>query len=365
MYEERINLYREYFGEKEKVLLKKGQFRVSLFRYQSGVCCVKVSNEKGFFTVLPFQGQQIWRMEFLNHPLVMKSEFEEPVPTSDFHTNYGMFLLHCGLTAMGNPTKDDTHPQHGELPFAVYNEAFLISGSDEEGEYVGVGGTYNHARAFRVNYDFQPVYKLHSGASTIDVEVSFTNKRSEPLEYFYMCHINYRPIDGSRLEYSAKRETIKPHYALSPRLSEEKKLKYKEYFDRISKDPRIPDWVDKENQMYEPEICFTVTYDHDSDNFAHTLQILPDGCSCYVRHDPTVLPVGLRWIARTCGEDAMGMVLPATAEHLGYLYCKAHHFERYLDPEKTITYKIKTGILDPDGTKEIIKKINQIMERDA
>lgn len=55
----------------------------------------------------------------------MKSMFREPVATQSFSHNYGGFLLHCGATAMGVPSKEEAHPVHGELPSAPYQKAFL------------------------------------------------------------------------------------------------------------------------------------------------------------------------------------------------------------------------------------------------
>ena len=60
-------------------------------------------------------------MEFLGHNLVMKSIYDEPEVCRNFYgESYGVFLMHCGLTAMGNPTSEDTHTPHGELPIASY-----------------------------------------------------------------------------------------------------------------------------------------------------------------------------------------------------------------------------------------------------
>jgi hypothetical protein len=42
--------------------------------------------------------------------------------------------------------------------------------------------------------------------------VSFTYNKDLPLEYFYLCHINYRPVDGAKLLYTAKHENIVAHH---------------------------------------------------------------------------------------------------------------------------------------------------------
>ena len=117
------------------------------------------------------------------------------------------------------------------------------------------------------------------------------------------------------------------------------------------------DTIDKETQSYAPEIVFTCKYDADENGEAHTMQILPDGYSCYVCHRPEELPFGIRWIARTEDEDAIGMVLPATAEHKGYIYCKEMGYEKYLDKGEMVTYHIKTGILAPDESEKMKDKI--------
>ena len=98
-------------------------------------------------------------------------------------------------------------------------------------------------------------------------------------------------------------------------------------------------------------------YDADENGDAHTMQLLPDGFACYVSHKPSELPFGVRWIARTEDEDALGMVLPATAQHMGYLYCKEKGLEKYLQPGEALTYHITTGILSPEDSDAMKNKI--------
>jgi hypothetical protein len=51
------------------------------------------------------------------------------------------------------------------------------------------------------------------------------------------------------------------------------------------------------------------------------------------------------------------MVLPATAEHKGYLYCKEMGYERYLNKNETVTYHLKACILSPNESDEMKNKI--------
>ena len=56
----------------------------------------------------------------------------------------------------------------------------------------------------------------------------------------------------------------------------------------------------------------------------------------------------------------MRKVLPATAQHMGYLYCKEHGLEKYLQPGETLTYHITTGILSPEESCDMKSKIESL-----
>lgn len=350
----KIYLYSELFSRDKKVLYEDGNLSAVAFKYSTGVEAITLKNDKGYITLLPFMGQMAWDMEFLGHNLVMKSIFDEPqFCEENYGETYGCFLMHCGLTAMGNPTPQDTHKPHGELPIARYKEAYIVTGEDEKGKYISLSGVYTHLRAYEIHYDFTPECRLYEGASTIEETVTFTNKKCIPLEYFYLCHINYLPVDGSKLLYTADHKNIIAHEEVPEGYMEPAAQNTREYAYKLQKDASLMDTIDSKTQSYEPEIVFTCKYDADENGDAHTMQILPDGYSCYVCHRPEELPFGLRWIARTKDEDALGMVLPATAEHKGYIYCKEHGYEKYLNSGETMTYHIKTGILNPEETEKI------------
>lgn len=352
----RINLYSEQFNEREKVLFESGEFTVTTFKYSTGIEAVTLKNSKGYVTILPFMGQMVWDMEFLGHNMVMKSVFDEPRSCdNNFNESYGCFLMHCGLKAMGNPTPEDTHKPHGEIPIARYQQAYILAGEDDKGKYVSIGGVYNYKSAFEYNYDFSPECRLYEGASVIDEIISFTNNKEVDLEYFYLCHINFRPVDGSKLIYTADRKKIVTHAEVPEGYPLEKETNA--YIEKLWKDASIMDTIDKETQSYAPEIVFTCEYDADENGDAHSMQLMPDGYSCYVCHKPGELPFGTRWISRTKDEDALGIVLPATASHKGYIYCKSQGQERYLASGETMTYHISAGILSPEDSEKMKKKI--------
>src|SRR5690606_12334717 len=129
----------------------------------TGVCGLRLRNERGELVLLPFQGQQIWSARFDGRDLTMKSRFEEPRPTQNYLETYGGFLLHCAATAIGVPTGEDTDALHGELPNAPYHRAHLVLGEGEQGPSIGLGGEYQYTVAFAHNYVARPLVTLRAG----------------------------------------------------------------------------------------------------------------------------------------------------------------------------------------------------------
>ena len=197
------------------------------FVIQLGVEALRIENERGYFIILPFQGQQIWRAVFDGKELTMKTKFEEPIATTEYLKTYGGFLLHCGISAIGTPQKDDTHVQHGEIPNALYQEVYLECGDD----YMSVGGHLDYNISFVRNYVFSPKCTLYDNDTVLKVDVELENRRQSPMEYMYLCHINFRPIDGAELIYSATcdRNNIKLYPTVSGNMPKEEREKLEGY----------------------------------------------------------------------------------------------------------------------------------------
>ena len=194
-----INLNGVIFSPQETVLITMGDMTASTLRYASGVAGLRIKNRVGEITILPFLGQQVWDATFHGRRLTMRSMFEEPVDTCDYLRNYGAFLLHCGATAMGNPSAGDTHPLHGELPNARYQRAELLLGADDEGSYMEVRGSYRHTVAFSHNYVAKPCLRIHETSSKLDLHMQINNLKNSPMDLMYLAHVNFRPVDGATL----------------------------------------------------------------------------------------------------------------------------------------------------------------------
>lgn len=358
----KLYLHKSFFNEVEKTILQAVSLSASVFQFPSGVCGLRVKNVKGELVILPFQGQQIWSACFYGRELTMKSTFSQPFPTTDFLKTYGGFLIHCGATAMGVPSEKDSHPLHGELPNMPYDQAYISYGEDEKGRYLAVGGRTQYTVAFGVSYSAEPEIRLYENSSIIDVSLKIINLRSGPMEYMYLCHINFRPVDGSRLVYSAldDKEHIKVHIDIPKDMAKPERDALKAYMTRIAEHPEVHNVVDPSTQIYNPEIVFAIKYMADKDGYAHSMQVMPDGNACYVAFKPEQLPIGVRWIARTGDEDAMGLVLPATAEHKGLANAKENGWMKTIDPGKSVTMTMKVGYLDKMGTESMESSIKAI-----
>lgn len=359
-WETQINLQPYFFREAEKKLAEFAGLTASTFRYESGVCALRLVNQVGQITMLPFQGQQIWHAEFYGRTLTMKSMFDQPYPTLVYLNTYGGFLIHCGATAMGVPTEKDSHPLHGELPNAPYQTAQLLIGQDERGFYLGLTGTYQYTVAFNHNYTAQPVVKLYSDSSKISISLTIKNLKRSPMELMYLAHINFRPVDQGRLVYSAPcdpqhvrvRSSIPSHIHPAPG--------YREFLQELEAQPEKHN-VLSPDLAFDPEVVFFIDYLSDASGWAHSLQVHPDGSADFISHRPAELDHGVRWISRTADQDCLGIVLPATAEPEGYTAEKAKGNVKVLPPGGEFHFDLEVGALTPEEAKAMEQKINQIV----
>ena len=357
--ETRVHLVPQHFVERERTLIEHGPLSASTFLFDSGVCGVRLKNERGELVLLPFMGQQVWSAEFDGRNLTMKSMFAEPRPTSQMLATFGAFLVHCGATAIGNPAKEDTHPLHGELPNAPYQKAFLVTGHDDRGSYIGLGGHYQHTLAFSHNYVATPLVKLHAGAAHFDLGMTIANLKNSPMDLMYMAHINFRPVDDGRLVYSAPctaqhvrvRTSLPSHVRPSPA--------YVEFIQALQQQPEKADRF-APGLTFDPEVVFYLDYLADEAGWAHTMQVHPDGQADYVRHRPAQLDKGIRWMCRTADQEALG-IEPSTSEGDGYLAEKAKGTVKVLPPHGEFHCDIEIGVLTPTGAQQVEEKIKRVV----
>jgi hypothetical protein len=355
-----VNITPRFFAEREKTLVEHGSLSASTFLFDSGVCGLRMKNDLGQLVLLPFQGQQIWSAEFGGRELTMKSMFDEPRPTCEYLETYGGFLLHCGATAMGVPSKEDTHPLHGELPNAPYQAAYLVIGQDEQGSYIGLGGQYRHTVAFNHNYLAEPLVKLHAGSTLFTVTMTITNLKRLEMELMYLAHVNFRPVDNGRLVYSAPcdPEHVRVRSSIPSHIRPPEG--YREFLTELKDHPERHNLL-ASGLAFDPEVVFFIDYLTDEAGWAHSMQVHPDGSADYIGHRPDELDHGVRWISRTADQEALGIVLPATAEPEGYLAERAKGNIKILPPKGEFHCELEMGTLAPDEAKRMEEKIARIV----
>ena len=94
--------------------------------------------------------------------------------------------------------------------------------------------------------------------------------------------------------------------------------------------------------------------------FAHSMQLLPDGSADFVSHRPAELGHGVRWLSRSGDQDALGLMLPATADPNGYTAEKAKGHVRVVPPLGEFHCALEFGALDRQETKDMRRKIAKI-----
>lgn len=357
----RIPLHRDLFPTQETLLFRGGPFEVTGFRYPSGVAAVRLNNGPVEMVCLPFQGQQIWSVKVDGREIGQKTMFSQPNATQTYLETYGGFLLHCGASAMGVAGPEDNHPLHGHLPNAPYQQAWLEFGGWESTPWIALSGTYEYTMAFNFHYLTMPRVTLYEGRNVFDVDVEITNLKNTPMPFMYLAHANFRPVNGSRLVYSAicDAQHVRVRSSIPSHIHPPEG--FREFLQELEKDPARHNEI-RADLQFDPEVVFYIDYLTDASGWAHTLQVLPDGSADYIAHRPAELRKGVRWMCRTPDQDALGMVLPATAEPEGYSAELAKGNVLTLNAHQTYPIHMRMGVLNKAETKELAAHIGEMIE---
>jgi hypothetical protein len=338
-----IHLSPQQFSEQERLLVEAGELQAFTFRFASGVEALRLKNSRGELLLLPYLGQQIWSAAFDGRNLTWRSMQDQPYYHRPLLETYGAFLVHCGISGMGVPGPVDSHPLHGELPVAVFQEAELLVGEDEAGPYLGLSGTYHHTVTFNHNYLASPLVKLYAGKAVFPVSLAVHNLKNTSMPLMYLAHVNFRPVDYGRLTYTAlatpEHVRVRASFPSFVQVGEDFRLFVETLVDYPEKHH-----VFEPSLSYDPELVFAIDYLSDSTGWARTLQVHPDGGGDLLRHRPAQLKRALRWISRTLDQQALGFE-PATAEGSGYTAELAKGNVEFLGPGDTWRCDLEMGLL--------------------
>ena len=358
----RVNFKPSFFETRPTILISDGGLKATAFRFDTGVCGLRIENQRCNMVVLPYMGQQIWQAEFEGKSLTQKSIFDQPQNTAKFGDNYGGFLIHCGLTNINCAAEGEDYPLHGELPFADYPETYAGIGRDEKGTYLAVGGTYIYRNSQEYHWAYSPQLRLFDDSSILEMHIDIHNRRHAPLDYMFMCHMNWLAVDGSRFVYSAQKdkEHVRPD---PPKLDGDSKraVRMREFGDQVKNDPVLLEILDLKNQCFDPEMCINIRYESDSRQWAHAMQVMPEGNACYVGFRTKELPFALRWFCCTDDEKGVGIALPTTGTNHSTAYQKENGYYNTLDFDEHDSLRFDFGYLNKTQAMKMEGHIQDIL----
>lgn len=330
-------LYRQNFGREAQTLIINDDFTVQTFCYSSGIEAIKISNAKGFLTVLPFYGQMIWDAEFEGHNLKMENMFSQPKRGSIITETYGCFAFHSGLISNGCPSPEDSHPLHGEMPCATMDKAWL----ELDGDKLRICGSYEYVMGFGHHYQASPSVTMSANSALFDIGMSVTNLSSSQMPLQYMCHMNYAYMAHAKLEQNIPESAIVLRQSVPDHVkptaswldfnnalrSGEIRLDYLEHAQMC--DPEIVFFMDKLSQ-YSGEPVFTMT--------------AQDGTTFMTRFKSDEFNYATRWILYNGDQKVGAFVLPATCRPEGYLAAERSGSLILLAPGESRNFNVTTGV---------------------
>lgn len=328
-----------HLPERETVVATTPGVEVRAFTYATGVAALRLTTDRVDAVVLPHQGQQVWRLAVDGTDLTMNTMWDAPEPTDVFGASYGPFLMHCGLTAMGQVGPEDHHPPHGELPCARHRDVFLTV--DAAGA-VGVGGSYEHRRSHSVGYRFTPTVTVRPGVAGLDVAASIENLRNTPLAWQYLAHVNWAYWPGATLTPGLADgvEAVSVH----PDAAQDDATRA--HTDRLAADPGAGDVLPEHPIV--PEYVSVIT-PRPVDGWAEFAMAHPDRGTATVAFETEHLPRAVRWVSNTPDEQAAGFAMPATGHHLGRSRSQGDGLVRTLEPRASATLRLNVRYHAPQG----------------
>lgn len=334
----KIMLFREQFSRHEQEIYHSDHFTVTSFKYASGIEALKMTNSRGYVTLLPYYGQMIWDAEFDGHNLKMHNMFSQPKRGENIVDTYGCFAFHSGLLCNGCPSPEDAHVLHGEMPCADMDQAWLLV----DGDQLALTGSVEYVKGFGDHYSAQPLVRLTADSAQFDIEMNVTNLASTAMPLQYMCHMNYAYIPGATFRQNIPasalklRETVPAHVHPTPQ--------WLQYTQQLQARPAgLTDL--NEPEFYDPEIVFFADDLSQYVDNAEFFMLAPQGHRFVTRFSTKQFNYGTRWILHNGDQKVAAFILPATCRPEGYLAAKEKGTLQMLSPGETRHFSVTTGVV--------------------
>ncbi|WP_050613931.1 aldose 1-epimerase family protein [Bacillus testis] len=332
-----IELHRDYFKDNQTLFFTNDEYKVTLFRYPSGVEAIEVANSRGKMTVLPFQGQIIWDLEFDGIDLKMKNMFSQPKKATEIVDTYGCFAFHSGLLANGCPSPEDDHVLHGEMACATMDRAWLAI----EDNRLTIGGEYEYVKGFGHHYLAKPTVSLASGDTHIEIGMDVKNLAGAEMPLQYMCHTNYAYLANARMTQSIPDKAFQLRKSVPDHVKPTKK--WLAFNEELLKSEGTLTTLDQPD-MYDPEIVFFADHlEHYGKNVTFEMEGL-EGTAFFTTFSTEEFPYATRWLLFNEDQQVASFVLPGTSRPEGFLAAEKAGSLVKLAAGESRVFKVMTGL---------------------
>ncbi|WP_268912300.1 DUF4432 family protein [Lentilactobacillus sp. SPB1-3] len=335
-----FKLYKDYFEDSERILIKNDEFIVSSFKYSSGVEAIKIKNSRGYLVILPFEGLMIWEAMFDNFDLKMKNTFKQPYSGKQITDSYGPFLFHSGLLSSGNPGPEDDHYAHGEFPLTPMDSSVIDIKDDE----IKISSQVEYVKGFGDHYFAEPSVTLKKGSALFDVRM-FVKNLSEyqdmPLQY--LTHINYKFVEGAEIMQNIPDRAFELRTSIPDHIHPTKE--WLDFTGEVSKSGKLINKLD-DITHFDPEIVF---FGDELNKFAEQAEFrmkMDDIHTVKVSFDTKQYPYVTRWLMYNPDLQVAAFALPATSRTEGRTAAKEAGTLIMLKPQESRDFEVTTGLED-------------------
>ena len=225
-----------------------------------------------------------------------------------------------------------------------------------------ITGQYKYSVAFTHNYVARPSITLRENNGKIHVEMSITNLKSSPMEIMYLAHINFLPVENARIVDSALEGSDYLHVTHVFKDLYKSNESYRQMIDGFTQNPE-KHRVFAPGGIIDPEVVLAINPLPGRDGWATSMQIHPDGAADFVSYRPSEFAHSLRWISRSADQEALGLLLPSTAEPDGYLAERAKGNLLIVNPKAEVHFSFDCGALDNSSTIALSKEILEVRSK--
>ncbi|QEA31054.1 aldose 1-epimerase family protein [Secundilactobacillus malefermentans] len=333
-----INLSHAMFSSDSFTIFEDDDFEITTFTYPSGIEALKLTNNRGHLTVLPFHGLIIWDAIFDDISLKMKDMFSQPLPGPGIADTYGCFQFTSGLLANGTPGPEDDYQLHGEFPTSEMDHSYLTI---EDGA-ITIHSDYEYVKGFGYHYLAEPSVTLHKDSGLFDIQLTVTNLSNyQPMPLQYMCHMNYAYVENEEIssnipdEAFQLRQTVPSHVHPTP--------EWTAYNEKLKASGKLINKLD-DKEHYDPEIVF---FSSDLTKFGKEAEFrvnVGNGHNFLTKFATEQFPIATRWILYNPDQQVGAFALPGTSRPEGFAAAQKAGTLIHLKAHESREFKVTTGL---------------------